>query len=112
MKKIEAIIRKSKFEDVKNALHEVGVIFFSFWDVTGVGNEQKGSNYRGIPYSTNTIQRRMLSIVVPDEIAEKTIEAIMDAAQTGEIGDGKVFVSEIQEAYRIRTREKNDDAIL
>ena len=64
MKKVEAIIRKSKFREVKEALHNVEVNFFSYWDVTGVGNEKVGKSYRGITYSTSDIQRRYLSIVV------------------------------------------------
>jgi len=106
MKKIEAIIRKSKFTTVKNSLHEVGVNFFSYWDVTGVGNEKKGQVYRGVSYSTSDIQRRFLSIVVNDDFEAVTIKTILEAASTGEVGDGKIFVSDIQEAYRIRTGEK------
>jgi len=64
MKKIEAIIRKSKFDEVKEALHAIEVNFFSYWDVTGVGNEKQGHVYRGVSYSTSDIQRRFLSIVV------------------------------------------------
>ena len=70
MKKIEAIIRKSKFVEVKEALHKVEVNFFSYWDVTGVGNEKEGHVYRGITYSTSEIQRRYLSIVVNDDFVE------------------------------------------
>lgn len=66
MKKIEAIIRKSKFDEVKEALHGVEVNFFSYWDVTGVGNEKEGHVYRGISYNTSEIQRRYLSIVVSE----------------------------------------------
>ena len=66
MKKIEAIIRKSKFDEVVNALHDAEVYFFSYWDVTGVGNEKIGNVYRGITYSTKDIQRRCLSIIVSD----------------------------------------------
>ncbi|KQC33320.1 MULTISPECIES: P-II family nitrogen regulator [Nonlabens] len=106
MKKIEAIIRKSKFSAVKKALHEVDVNFFSYWDVTGLGNEKKGSVYRGVSYSTSDIQRRYLSIVVTDEFEEKTINAIIASAKTGDVGDGKIFVSHVEESYRIRTGEK------
>lgn len=106
MKKIEAIIRKSKFKEVKDALHAVGVTFFSYWDVTGVGNEKKGHVYRGISYSTSEIQRRYLSIVVNDDFLEPAIEAILSSASTEHVGDGKIFVSDILEAYRIRTGEK------
>lgn len=105
MKKIEAIIRKSKFDDVKEALHQIEVNFFSYWDVTGVGNEKQGHVYRGISYSTTDIQRRYLSIVVSDEFLEKTVNVILDAAYSGNVGDGKIFVSDVIEAYRIRTKE-------
>src|SRR5210317_1127579 len=105
MKKIEAIIRKSKFDDVKNALHEIEVNFFSYWDVTGVGNEKQGHVYRGISYSTTDIQRRYLEIVVSDEFLERTVNTVLEAAFTGNVGDGKIFVSDVLQAYRIRTKE-------
>lgn len=111
MKQIEAIIRKSKFDDVKEALHAIEVNFFSYWDVTGVGNEKQGHVYRGISYSTSDIQRRYLSIVVSDEFLERTVDAILDAAHTGNVGDGKIFVSEVLYAYRIRTRENGQAGI-
>ncbi len=111
MKKIEAIIRKSKFDDVKKALHQIEVNFFSYWDVTGVGNEKQGHVYRGISYSTTDIQRRYLSIVVSDEFLEKTVNAILEAAYTGNVGDGKVFVSDMIDAYRIRTKENGQAGI-
>ncbi|MDA9335080.1 P-II family nitrogen regulator [Flavobacteriaceae bacterium] len=106
MKKVEAIIRKSKFSSVKKALHEVGVNFFSYWDVTGLGNEKEGHVYRGVSYSTSDIQRRYLSIVVNDDFEEVTIKAILSAGSTGDVGDGKIFVSQVDEVYRIRTGEK------
>ncbi len=111
MKKIEAIIRKSKFRDVKEALHKVEVNFFSYWDVTGLGNEKKGHVYRGVSYSTSDIQRRHLSIVVNDSFEEITIKTILEAASTGEVGDGKIFVSDIKDAYRIRTGEKGGNTL-
>ncbi len=111
MKKIEAIIRKSRYKEVKDALHAIEVNFFSYWDVTGVGNEKMGHVYRGVTYSTSDIQRRYLSIVVSDEFSDKTIKAIMDAAYTGKVGDGKVFVSDVQETYRIRTSETGYSAL-
>ncbi|MGK0253431.1 MAG: nitrogen regulatory protein P-II 1 [Mariniflexile sp.] len=111
MKKIEAIIRKSKFFVVKQALHEVGVNFFSYWDVTGVGNEKEGHVYRGVSYSTSDIQRRHLSIVVNDNFEKVTIEAILKSASTGDVGDGKIFVSHIEESYRIRTGDKGGDTL-
>ena len=111
MKKVEAIIRKSKFSEVKNALHDVGVNFFTYWDVTGQGNEKKGSVYRGVSYSTSDIQRRYLSIVVNDDFEDITIKTILSAAKTGEVGDGKVFVSDIKEGYRIRTGESGEQTL-
>ena len=111
MKKIEAIIRKSKFKEVKEALHAVEVNFFSYLDVTGIGNEKRGQVYRGISYITSEIQRRYLSIVVNDGFVEQTIKAIVDSAATDNIGDGKIFVSPIEEAYRIRTGEKGGESL-
>jgi len=111
MKKIEAIIRKSKYSDVKEALHNVGVNFFSYWDATGRGNEKEGHVYRGVTYSTSDIQRKYLSIVVNDEYAEAAINAILEAGATGEVGDGKIFVSDINECYRIRTGEKGGETL-
>lgn len=111
MKKVEAIIRKSKFTAVKKALHERGINFFSYWDVTGLGNEKIGSVYRGVSYSTSDIQRRYLSIVVNDDFEKAAIDAILEAGSTGEVGDGKIFVSEIREAYRIRTGNKGGETL-
>lgn len=111
MKKVEAIIRKSKFSAVKKALHDVGVNFFSYWDVTGLGNEKEGHVYRGVSYSTSDIQRRYLSIVVNDNFQDITVNTIIEAAQTGDVGDGKIFVSDIEECYRIRTGEKGVDTL-
>ncbi|WP_298550200.1 P-II family nitrogen regulator [uncultured Algibacter sp.] len=111
MKKIEAIIRKSKFTEVKESLHNAGVNFFSYWDVTGIGNEKEGHVYRGVSYSTSDIQRRYLSIVVNDGFEDITVKTLLEAASTGDVGDGKIFVSDIKECYRIRTGEKGQDAI-
>ncbi|OBX26645.1 nitrogen regulatory protein P-II family [Gelidibacter algens] len=111
MKKIEAIIRKSKFSEVKKALHEVGVNFFSYWDVTGLGNEKEGHVYRGVSYSTSDIQRRYLSIVVNDDFEAVTVQAILESGATGDVGDGKIFVSHIEEVYRIRTGDKGGDTL-
>ncbi|PQJ19612.1 P-II family nitrogen regulator [Tenacibaculum sp. SG-28] len=111
MKKIEAVIRKSKFHQVKDALHKAGINFFSYWDVTGLGNEKEGHVYRGVAYNTSDIQRRYLSIVVNDEFEKAAIDAILAAAATGAIGDGKIFVSTIEESYRIRTGEKGGDTL-
>ena len=111
MKKIDAIIRKSLFDEVLDALHEVNVYFFSYWDVTGVGHEKKGKVYRGVSYSTSDIQRRYLSIVVNDDFVKPTVIAILKAANTGEVGDGKIFVLDVQQTVRVRTGETGADAI-
>ena len=111
MKKVEAIIRKSKFEEVKRALHEADIDFFTYWDVTGVGKETEGHIYRGAVYDANRIQRRMLSIVVRDHNAQKTIDTIIKSANTGIIGDGKIFVSDIEDVIRIRTAEHGPEAL-
>ncbi|MFD0761235.1 P-II family nitrogen regulator [Lutibacter aestuarii] len=111
MKKIEAIIRKSKFDEVKEALHQIEINFFSYWDVTGVGNEKQGHVYRGVSYSTTDIQRRFLSIVVSETFLERTVDAILKSAFTGSVGDGKIFISNIEETYRIRTRERGANSL-
>ena len=95
----------------KEALHDVEVNFFSYWDVTGVGNEKIGKVYRGITYSTSDIQRRYLSIVVSDSFLDKTVEAILKSGSTDNIGDGKIFVSDVNEAYRIRTGENGNQSL-
>jgi nitrogen regulatory protein P-II 1 len=111
MKKIEAIIRKSKFDQVKKDLHDIGVNFFTYWDVTGVGNEHQGHVYRGVSYSTTDIQRRCLEIVVSDDFLDKTVDVLLNSAATGEVGDGKIFISSVEQAYRIRTKETGKIAI-
>lgn len=110
MKKIEAIIRVSKFEEVKAALKEVGIDFLSYWDATGLGNETiKGERaYRGTIYDTEYIPRRVLNIVVRDINLKKTVDCILEHARTGIVGDGKIFVWDIGESYRIRTGETGD----
>ncbi len=111
MKKIEAIIRKSKFDEVKKALHESGIDFFSFWEVTGVGKARESRVYRGIAYDTSSIERLLLSIVVRDINLKPTVQTILKAAKTGEVGDGKIFVSDIAQSYRIRTEEEGDESL-
>ncbi len=111
MKKIEAIIRKSKFDEVKDALADVGIDFFSYWDVRGIGKARQGRVYRGVKYDTSSIERTMMSIVVRDKNVDKTVTAILKASRTGEVGDGKVFVSQMDESYRIRTGEVGDESL-
>lgn len=111
MKKIEAVIRKSKFEDVKQALLDVDIDWFSYWDITGLGKSTEDQVVRGQIFQSHYIQRRMVSIVVRDVNLEKTVNAIMQSARTGENGDGKVFVYDIEETYRIRTGESGPGAL-
>jgi len=111
MKKVEAIIRKTKFEEVKKALNKAGIEFFTYWEVRGVGKAREGRNYRGINYDTSSIERIMLSIYIRDKYLESTVKSILDSAKTGEIGDGKIFVSDIENAYRIRTAEQGGEAL-
>ena len=112
MKKIEAIIKPFKLDEVKEALHEIGVSGITVTEAKGFGR-QKGHTelYRGAEYVVDFLPKVKLEVVVADAIAERTIEAIAVAAQTGRIGDGKIFVSTIDSALRIRTGEKDDDAI-
>lgn len=111
MKKVEAIIRKTKFDDVTTALNEAGIEFFSFWDVRGVGKATEARVYRGIKYDTSTIERILISIYIRDKFLDPTVNAILESAKTGAIGDGKIFVSDIQDSYRIRTGEKGDKSL-
>jgi nitrogen regulatory protein P-II 1 len=111
MKKIEAIIRKTKYEEIKTALHEIGIDFFSYWEVRGVGKATQERIYRGIKYDTSTIERILLSIYVRDKFLQPTVDTLLKTARTGEIGDGKIFVSDCLDAYRIRTGEHGDEAL-
>ena len=111
MKKIEAIVRKTKFEEVKETLHENGIEFFSFWEARGVGMARESRVYRGIAYDTSTIERLYISIVVRDVNLDKTIDALLKSAATGEVGDGKIFISTIDDSVRIRTGERGDDSL-
>ena len=111
MKKIEAIIRKTKFDEVSEALYSAGIEFFSFWDVRGVGQAREGRVYRGIVYDTSTIERTKLSIIVRDKNVTKTVQAILQSARSGEVGDGKIFILPIENSYRIRTGEEGDESL-
>lgn len=111
MKKIEAIVRKSRFEAVKEALHEIDIHFFTYWDVVGVGKEREDFVLRGAVIEANNIERVMITIVVRDHNVDKTVEAIIKAAKTGKIGDGKIFISNIEEVIRIRTEERGPEAL-
>lgn len=108
MKKIEAIIRKTKFEEVKEALNAADIEWFSYYDVRGVGKTRQERIYRGVVYDTSCIERLLISIVVRDVNVDKTVKALMEAAHTGEIGDGRIFVIPVEDAVRIRTGEHGD----
>ncbi len=111
MKKIEAIIRKTKFDEVRNALHEADIEFLSWWDVKGQGTARQGLIFRGIAYDINAIDRIFISFVVRDINVEKSINAILKAAYTGESGDGRIFVSAIEQSIRIRTGDFGDESL-
>ncbi|MDR3297371.1 MAG: P-II family nitrogen regulator [Prevotellaceae bacterium] len=111
MKKIEAIIRKTKFDEVKEALLAVDIEWFSYYDVRGVGKTRQARIYRGVVYDTSSIERVLISIIVRDKNVEKTVAAIQKSARTGRIGDGRIFVVPVENAIRIRTGEEGDIAL-
>jgi nitrogen regulatory protein P-II 1 len=112
MKKIEAIVKPFKLDEVKEALQEVGLQGITVTEAKGFGR-QKGHTelYRGAEYVVDFLPKVKIEVVCPDDFAEKAIEAIRSAAQTGRIGDGKIFVYSIEQAIRIRTGESGDDAL-
>ena len=112
MKKIEAIVKPFKLEDVRDALAAVGIQGMTVGEVKGFGR-QKGHTeiYRGSEYTVDFLPKVKFEIVVADELVQTVVKTIVDAAKTGKIGDGKVFVLPIEEAIRIRTDERGDDAI-
>jgi nitrogen regulatory protein PII len=112
MKKVEAIIKPFKLEEVKDALGEVGIEGMTVTEVKGFGR-QKGHTeiYRGSEYTVDFLPKIKLELVVPDNSVETAISAIIKAAKTGKIGDGKIFVSNVEQAIRIRTEEKGEAAV-
>lgn len=112
MKKIEAIIKPFKLDEVKDKLNEIGVQGITVSEVKGFGR-QKGHTelYRGAEYVVDFLPKIKLEIVIPDQLTDQVIEAILSSAQTGRIGDGKIFIIPVDEAVRIRTGEKGDDAL-
>src|SRR5687767_13616670 len=112
MKKIEAIIKPFKLNEVKDALHEIGVQGMSVTEVKGFGR-QKGHTeiYRGSEYTVDFLPKIKLEVVLPDEQVKAAVDAIVGAAKTGKIGDGKVFISSVENAIRIRTGEVGDEAV-
>ena len=112
MKKVEAIIKPFKLDEVKEALQEAGIQGLSVIEVKGFGR-QKGHTelYRGAEYVVDFLPKVKIEMVLPDELVEAAIEAIVSAARTEKIGDGKIFVSPVEQAIRIRTGETGDDAV-
>ena len=112
MKKVEAIIRTHKLDDVKSALVEAGIEGMTVVEVRGFGR-QKGNTemYRGTEYAVDFVPKAKLAIILADEKLQVAIDAVLKTAQTGNVGDGKIFVSEIAESIRIRTGEMGDDAV-
>ncbi|MBN2630721.1 MAG: P-II family nitrogen regulator [Rhodobacteraceae bacterium] len=112
MKKIEAIIKPFKLDEVKEALQEAGVQGLSVTEVKGFGR-QKGHTelYRGAEYVVDFLPKVKIEVILPDDMVDQAIEAIVSAARTEKIGDGKIFVSSIEQAIRIRTGETGDDAV-
>ena len=112
MKKIEAIIKPFKLEEVKNALADIGIQGLTVYEAKGFGR-QKGHTelYRGAEYIVDFLPKIKLEFIINDEILDEVIETIKSSAHTGKIGDGKIFISSVEEVVRIRTGEKNEDAL-
>ena len=112
MKKIEAIIRPFRIDDVREALGEMGVKGLTLTEVKGYGR-QKGHTelYRGSEYQIDFLPKIKIEVVVADRLAEKVIETIVNAARTGQVGDGKIFISDVEDAVRVRTGESGEDAL-
>ncbi|MDR2805264.1 MAG: P-II family nitrogen regulator [Dysgonamonadaceae bacterium] len=111
MKKIEAIIRKTKFDEVKEALIAADIEWFSYSEVRGVGTDRQERIYRGIIYDTSSIERILLNIIVRDVNVDRAVKAIAEAARTGEIGDGRIFIYPAEDAISIRTGKSGDDTL-
>jgi nitrogen regulatory protein P-II 1 len=112
MKKVEAIVKPFKLDEVKEALQRIGIQGMTVSEVKGFGR-QKGHTelYRGAEYVVDFLPKIKIELVVSDELADKAVQAIVEAANTGRIGDGKIFVTQIEEAIRIRTGERGPDAV-
>ena len=102
MKRIEAIIRKTRFEDVKEALLQSDIDWFEYHNVHGIGQSRQERIYRGVQYSTDVIERVALTIVCRDPLVEPTVKVILKVAHTGEVGDGRIFVSDMIDTWSIR----------
>ena len=111
MKKIEAIIRRTKFEEVKEALLQSDIDWFEDHNVHRIGQSREERIYRGVQYSTDVIERVALTIVCRDQFVDPTISVILNVAHTGEVGDGRIFVSDVLDTWSIRTGEHGDSVL-
>lgn len=112
MKKIEAIIKPFKLDDVRDALAEIGITGLTITEVKGFGRQQGHTQtYRGAEYVVDFLPKLRLDIIVTDDVVDKCVAEIMRAAKTGKIGDGKIFISDVERVIRIRTGEENESAI-
>lgn len=108
MKKIEAIIRKTKFDEVKEALLASDINWFEYHDCHGIGQSRQERVYRGVQYSTDMIERMHITVICREQFVESTINVFLTSANTGSVGDGRIFVSDVLDCYSIRTGEHGD----
>ncbi len=112
MKKVEAIIRTARFEEVHQELAKIGIRFMTYSEVKGIGMEHAATQqYRGTSYDVGYIPRTRIELAIPDNKLAAVIDCLLKTAYTGKVGDGKIFVFEILEAYRIRTKENGENAL-
>jgi nitrogen regulatory protein P-II 1 len=112
MKKIEALIRTSRFDVIHSCVAELGVKFLTFYEVKGMGLQQaKLQQYRGVLYEPTYIPRTKLEIITTDDLVDPVINCILKEGRTGEVGDGKIFVTEVLEVYRIRNEDRGEEAL-
>lgn len=111
MKRIEAIIRKTKFEEVKESLLSSDIDWFEYHPVHGIGQSRQERVYRGVQYSTDNIERMKITIVCREMFVDSTVKTIMDVAHTGDVGDGRIFVSEVLDVWSIRTGDHGDTVL-
>ena len=112
MKLIAAIIKPFKLDDVRQALHEVGVAGITVTEVKGFGRQRGHTElYRGAEYVVDFLPKAKIEVAVPDDLVERTVETIIDSAKTGKVGDGKIFVTPLDQVWRIRTGESGDSAL-
>ena len=111
MKKIEAIIRRTKFDDVKEALLGADIDWFEYHDCHGIGQSRQERIYRGVVYSTDMIERMHITIICRDVLVDNTVKVLLESAHTGQVGDGRIFVSDVIDCYSVRTGEHGDTVL-